>query len=470
MTNDTQRSDDRGPAGRAPDGERRSIPNAARPHVAPSVVALLCVALFAGCHSSNAEPSKSSADAPIPRVKTANPKREPLRIVTTQPGRIEAYEEAPLFPKVAGYIEALPVDIGDRVKHGDVLVRIAVPELLDELAQKKALRDQAEAEVGQSDAGVRAAEAALATAEAKGRESKAGIARADSDAARSKAEHARITELAAGGSVTRKLVDEALNTLRASEAAQQEAAARVQSTEAAVREAQANVDKAKSDVTAAGARLKVAEANLARTQTLVSYLEIKAPFDGCVTARHVDTGHYVQPATGTNAKPVMVVARTDRVRIFVDVPENEAQYADKDDKATITVQALRGEKFTGTVARTSWALDEANRTLRVEVHPDNHEGRLRPGMYATTEIVLADRAETLTIPASAVVRTGDSPCVCAVEDGKIVRKPVQLGLRSGPRIEVLEGLDVNDTIVIAEAAALKDGATVEPVSAEAKSP
>lgn len=434
--------------------------------------ALLALGTFGagmGCGGSieGTAPGASPAPTSAPRVKVVSPIRETARVVTFQPARIEAFEETPIHPRVAGYIDHIPVDIGDAVKAGDPLVVISAPELQEELKQKEALRDQAKAEVKQADAGVGAAEAALEAVEAKVRESKAGVARSNADLARWKAEHARISELASGGSVTRKLAEETLNSFRSAEAALQEAIARQESSGAAIRAAQATVLKAKSDVDAAAARLKVAEANVAYTRTLTGYLVIKAPYDGRVTQRNVDTGHFVQPASANSAKPMLVVDRIDRVRVFIDVPETEAEHADKEDAVLVTVPALRGRTLHGKVARTSWALDAANRSIRVEVDLDN-DGTLRPGMFATVEVVLAESSNALVLPASCIVRDNATTFVAAVRDGIVVRKPVKLGLRSGGKIEVVEGVTESDVLISAEPASFKEGSAVEVEPAAAK--
>src|SRR5690606_22477712 len=126
------------------------------------------------------------------------------------------------------------------------------------------------------------------------------------------------------GSVTKKLVDETHNQLRSVQASLEEAEAGVASAEAARDEADAFIFKAEADLVAAAARLRVAQANQREAETLLNYCEIKAPFDGVITARSVDTGHYVHPANGGQNVPLLVVARTDRVRVFVDIPETEA--------------------------------------------------------------------------------------------------------------------------------------------------
>ena len=342
------------------------------------------------------------------------------------------------IPKLAGYVQEVLVDIGDSVKKDQLLIKLSIPEMLDEVKQMEALVAQAEAEVSQAEAAVKSAEAMAGTAEAKVAQAKAGVGRAAGEYERWKAEHARMTELAAKGSVTQKLVDETLNQLQAADAARQEADANVKSAEASLRAARANVQKSQADLVAAGARQKVAAANLAHAKTMLAYAEIKAPFNGVVTQRNVDTGHYVHPVTGGATQPLLVIAQTEQVRVFVDVPEMEAPLVDagdKPDSAVVRVQSLGEKGIDGKVTRTSWSLDKANRSLRAEIDLPNTDGKLRPGMYAKVDILLDQRDNVLTLPTTAIVRDGSATYCCIVESGKIDRKKIELGLRSGADVE-----------------------------------
>ena len=434
------------------------------------------IALSAGCTQTSVAETKpqspgQAAERPLDRVTAGTPQRKTLELYTTQPGRIEAFETTPLYPKLAGYVEEVLVDIGDRVESGQLLLRLSVPELHDELQQKQALVAQGEAEVRQAQASVRAAEAARATAEALVAQAQAGTARAEADYQRWKSEYDRMSQLADSGSVTRKLVDEALNQYRAADAARQEIEAEVESARAALNQSQANLEKAKADEVAAGARLRVAQANLARTQTMLGYTEIKAPFAGVITRRLVDTGHYVQPASGGSSQPLLVVARRDRLRVFVDVPELEAPLVDageSGDSVSIRVQALPGPPVEGRVTRTGWALDASNRSLRTEIELPNPDGRLRPGMYATAVILLERREDALTLPATAIVRDAGQTLCCKVDSGRIHRRPVTTGLRAGADVEILSGLDGDETIVLLRADSLKEDQPVEVIPAEQK--
>jgi RND family efflux transporter MFP subunit len=419
--------------------------------------------LHGGCRrsetSTNNSPS-TAVDAALERVTVGKPQKKTLVLTTTQPARIEAFEETPLFAKLAGFVKEVHVDIGDQVSAGQTLVTLSIPELADEVVQKEALVARAEAQVAQAASNVTASQAAAATAKAKIAESRAGVTRAKAEHDRWQAEFNRIKQLTENGSVTQKLRDETLNQFQAAQASQEEAEAAVASTEAAAEEAAANVAKAEADAAAADAQLKVAQADLARAKTMLSYTEIRSPFAGVVTQRSIDTGHFVQPAGGAGAKPLLVVARIDKVRVFLEIPEMDAGQVDVGDEATIVVQALRGKTLTSEVVRTSWSLDLANRSLRAEVDIDNEGSALRPGMYASGSVQLARREDVLAIPLAAVVNVDGKDYCCVVTSGVVDRREVVLGLRTGGEVEVEQGLDQDAVVVLARGESLTQGQRV----------
>lgn len=444
----------------------------------PVLLGCLLAGFLSGCgHATSAsvpaEARSSSAaepggGAPAVRVTTVTPERKDLRLISSQPAAIEAWETTPLHTKIAGFVGEIRADIGDRVVKDQLLLQLDVPELHDEHRQQQALLAQAEAEVGQAQAELEAARAAVATAAAKIEETGAGVTRAEATLIQQQAEYARIEQLVASRSVTQSLFDEAAAKLRAAEAAQAAAAAVVESARAGVTQAEAGVRKSEADLVAAQARRDVAEANLARAATMLAYTEIKAPYDGVITTRNVDTGHYVQPAAA-GATPLMVISSTQRVRIFIDVPEVEAGWVDSGengDSVTIRVPALAGREFTRPVTRTSWALDDKNRSLRSEIDCDNPDGALRPGMYASATILLEERNDVLTLPATAVVRTDDGAYCCVVRQNKAVHTPVETGLRTDEGVEIVSGLAPDAVVVLSGVAALSDGAAVEVIAGE----
>jgi RND family efflux transporter MFP subunit len=219
-------------------------------------------------------------------------------------------------------------------------------------------------------------------------------------------------------------------------------AAQVRSAEADRNASRAKWEKAKADALVADARLEVAKKNHDQAKILLQYRMIAAPFAGVVTQRNVDTGHFVQPATGPKGEALFVVMRTDRMRIRVEVPEADADWVSQGAPARIRIPVLKAYALTGNVTRTSWSLDRATRTLLAEMDVPDPDGKLRPGMYAYATLT-AERPNVWTLPASAVVTTGDVTqgyqtfCVL-VENGKAWRTGLEIGARDSQRVEVLK--------------------------------
>jgi HlyD family secretion protein len=437
----------------------------------PNCLGLALLAL-AGCHPAvNAQPKGDGAAAPagaaLEVVVAGQPVKKTLTLVTTQPARIEALEQAPIHSKLAAYVGEVLVDYGDRVKNGQPLIKLVAPELDAELAQRQALLEQAKSELVQANASGKAAEAAVVTARSQLAEAQARTARAEADIDRWRSEYNRIEQLAASGSINRQLVDEAQQKFRGAEAALKEALAAIDAAKAVVQQMQALVAKAAADVEAAKARVHVAESNIGQVEATRSYLHIKAPFDGVVTQRRVDPGHFVQPAAG-NAAPLMTISRADKLRVFVAVPESEAAYVDVGDAAIVDVSSVRGAEIKGEVTRTGFALDVGSRSLETIIDLDNADGRLRPGLFATVKIMLQEQKDALTLPSAAIVRQGKEAFCYRLIGGKASKTPIQLGIKAGDDIEISRGVAAKDTVILNKAAALKDGQAVNVVEQKAK--
>jgi RND family efflux transporter MFP subunit len=203
-----------------------------------------------------------------------------------------------------------------------------------------------------------------------------------------------------------------------------------------VQKAKADRDKMEADTRAARARVDVAKAEAGRMEAMLGYAKIRAPYEGVVTSRKVSTGDFVQPAAG-QGDFLFRVARLNPVRIVVAVPEADAGAVQEKCEVKLTIQALGGTPLTGTVARTSWALEPGARTLRTEIDLPNKDGRLRPAMYVYAQIV-AQPTEGWALPASAVVKQGDRKVCFLIENEKAMRVAVQVGRSDGQFIEVIK--------------------------------
>ncbi len=396
------------------------------------------------------------------RVVAAPPVRKRLRLQSTQPGQVEAFERTLLFSKLAAYVREVHVDIGDSVADQQLLVELAVPELEEELAQKEAAVAQAKAEIALAAAVVRQAEAAIVVAQANVSAAEASLRRAQADVERWESQYRRIRELSASGALDQKIEEETRNALRAAEAARLEAEAKQASAHAALAESQAGLARSKAGEAVAAARLQSALADLARQKTLLQYTQVRSPYAGVVTERLVQRGDFVQPPGNPAARPMLVVARTDIVRIFVDVPEMEARWIAPGLPGYVHIQALPDAPLPAKVTRLSWALGP-NRTLRTELDLPNPQGRLRPGMYATVQLVLQERSDALVVPLSAIVRDGETPCCWVVRQGHLARTPVSLGVQTSDEVEITSGLSGEEQVVQNPSAALQEGIAAQVV-------
>ncbi|HLH28483.1 MAG TPA: efflux RND transporter periplasmic adaptor subunit [Acidimicrobiales bacterium] len=449
----------------------------------PSRCALLRVLLAAltaglsGCERPTAattgQGGAASARAAT-RVEVVRPERRTVRRTVEEPGQVEAFEVTAVHANIAGYVRSWGVNIGSRVRKGQVLAELDVPELAAEVEQKRAMIEQAKARRDQAGAAVKVAEADVASALARVAEAQAGIKRAEADLARWRAEYDRVEQLFRARAQTGTLLDETRNKLRAAEAAREEIDAQVKTAEAALAQSRAGLDKARSDLAAAKSGIAVARSDARRVEALLGYAKIVAPYDGVVIRRHVDTGDLTMP--GAQAEPLFVLARSDIVTVAVAVPELYAAAVDPGDRASIRLQAMPGKTIEGQVARTAFALDPKSRTLRVEIDLPNPDGKLHPGLYAYTAITVEESPDALTLPATAVVRDGAKANCVVVREGRAARVPIEVGLSDGAWVEVRSGLKGDEVVARVNAPSLADGQPIEPIepasppAAAAKSP
>jgi RND family efflux transporter MFP subunit len=427
----------------------------------------LVVILATGCGTPPGQPPRENP-APerqvrLPTVAATPATRATLRRVVVQPAQIEAYESTDLHAKLSGFVEQVLVDIGDEVEAGQPLVVLALPELDAEREQKGAAVEQARAEVRQVESLGLVAAAGREAALAAVAEVEAAIARADATVARRRAELTRTERLVTEGAVTESLADEMRSLLTSATAERAEIAAQVRSAEAAVSQAEATVGQSAADLEAAQARVAVAEADWERVGKLLGYGTIPAPFAGVVTARNVHPGFLT--TGGGGGETLVSVARADRLRAVVHVPEIDAAFVEPGDPVELRLQAIPGSLVTGNVARTGWRLAEATRTLRVEVDlnpaAEDMPPGLRPGLYATATIVAETHADVLTVPRSAVLKTAGGPARCFVLEGNYAReRTVRPGLEDAGMIEIVDGIAAGDLVVTAGAGSLTDGETV----------
>jgi RND family efflux transporter MFP subunit len=370
--------------------------------------------------------SRSRAAAPdatdVPIVAVAKAARGDIAQSLTIAAEFRPFQEIEVHAKVAGYLKSIGVDVGDRVKAGQLLAVLEIPELQDEIRQDEAAVKRAGEEIRRAQADVERAQSAHEVA------------------------HLNATRLAGviktrPNLVAQQDVDEATGRDRVSEA---------------------QVSTAEATLASAREQLEVAKAAQSKTQTLYDYSRITAPFTGIITHRYADTGAMIQAGTSSQsqAMPIVRLSQNDRLRLVIPVPESAVPRIHLGGQVAVAIQSLH-KTVSGTVARFADRLDTDTRTMHVEVDVPNADLTLVPGMYADATLVLDSVKNAIVAPVQALDRTPDGARVFVVgRDGKLEARNVQLGLESDDHIEVTRGLSDGDLVVVGSRAQLKAGSIV----------
>jgi membrane fusion protein (multidrug efflux system) len=216
----------------------------------------------------------------------------------------------------------------------------------------------------------------------------------------------------------------------------------------------------------AAGRVEIARASLERTQTLLGFSHIAAPFAGIVTARYADPGAFIPAAaSGSTAQSAAVVTLMDfaTVRVHVAVPEMEAPLVAVGEPVKFSLESLPGKTFEAKISRFGYALDPATKTTLVEADFANASLLLRPGMYATVRVGVDKHSGVITLPTEALVMEKTAAFVFKTVDGRAKKTAIKPGFNDGAHFEVAEGLAENDLVLIAGKTALTDGQLVTPV-------
>ena len=222
------------------------------------------------------------------------------------------------------------------------------------------------------------------------------------------------------------------------------------------------VEQARAELDEAESSLQIAKIQLEKAVSLLSSFKIVAPFDGLVTQRGYHVGAYVQPPGLGNNKPLLTIARTDKMRVVTNVPDRDVPFVDVGDPAEVRLDALPGQVFRGKVARFAGVLDPASRTMRTEFEIMNPVQKLHAGMYGIVKIAL-DTEHAMRIATTAVMTDLPDPTCYRIIDGRTVKTVVRLGVHHGERVEVLDGLKEGDLVVVDPLKEeVQEGQMVEP--------
>jgi RND family efflux transporter MFP subunit len=224
---------------------------------------------------------------------------------------------------------------------------------------------------------------------------------------------------------------------------------------------QQDLDEHQSAFAQAAANLSAADANVGRLEKLRGFNRVVAPFDGVVTRRNVDVGDLVNAGNGGTGQALFAVAQVDPLRLYVYVPQGYARQIKIGDAVTVTLAEGTGQQYQGTIARTARAIDAATRTMQVEVQVPNPAGALIAGSYVQVTLPINVDARALVVPTNVLLFRPEGTRVALVDSGGHVHlTSVKLGTDFGTSVEILNGLNATDRIVVNPADSLADGDVV----------
>lgn len=385
------------------------------------ITASLFAALCSVSCSRTPIPLAASATDPVVAVERAV--FEDLTRDETLAAEFRPYQEIDVHAKVAGYVKKIYVDVGDRVKQGQTLATLEIPEMADELTRVRA---------------------------AKGRSS--------SEVNRMKEEVTRVEAAHNAAHITFERLERVSKTRPNLIAAQEidDARARDQSSEAQISAAKAALESAQQQV-------DVGQADVQKTITMNAYATITAPFAGVVTHRYADTGAMVPAGTSSaNTMPIIKLSQNSTLRLILPVPESLSARVHRGDSVRVEVPALT-KRFTGKVTRMADSVAMNTRTMETEIDVPNPSLELLPGMYAKAVLSIDRRVHVLTIPLSALGGTEKQPSVYLVDrDRKIRVQPVTIGLETADRVQIESGLEEGAQVVTGPRGGLAPGQSVIP--------
>ena len=337
----------------------------------------------------------------VPNVRTMTVEEDKAPRMIELPGNMAAFDTATLFARATGYISVRNVDIGSKVRKGDVLALIAAPDLDRQLDQAKAQLVQLQAAVEQAQA----------------------------DAELGRVTSARTSQLVVKGVSSAQQGDQDRLTFASRTAALAVARANVVAQQAAVN----------------------------RLVQLTSFEQVTAPFDGVITGRFIDVGSLLIADNAFGATSLFSIARTDVLRVQVYVPQTDYFGIKDGDSATVTVPELPDRVFEGKVARNAKALAAGTRTLLTEVDVNNKDGVLTAGLYGIVHFQVRRSNPVVLIPSQAVIFNKDGLSAAVVSNGKVELRKLELEADNGANVEVRIGLRPGDHVILNPPALIADG-------------
>ncbi len=357
-------------------------------------------------------------------VGVTNAARKSLQRQITVSSELVPFQEIDVYAKESGYVKKLDVDYGSRVRAGQLMATLEIPELEAQLQEDQASIKNAGDQVSQAEHQVKRYQAHYSVLHM---------------------EYTRLNSVfqSQPGLIAQQELDDAQGKDLA---------------------AASQVDAGESSLQAAQSNMQVSKSRLIHDQALFDYARITAPFAGVVTQRYANLGTLMQAGTSssTQAMPLVKLSQDDLFRLVIPIPESSVRFIEVGEPVEVHVPALN-RSFPGKVARFSLDVQQDTRTMHTEVDVPNPDRLLMPGMYAETTLTLEARNDALTVPLEAMNHEGGQTTVYVVDDkNEIQDRAITLGLQTASDAEILSGLKEGERVVVSDRGGLKVGQEVNP--------
>jgi RND family efflux transporter MFP subunit len=390
--------------------------------IGTAAAALFGIALAAGCGGQKTNPDDP---AHAPHVAVVKVERRNIASHLEISSEFLPFQEIEVYAKVSGYVQKLDVDWGTRVKKGQLLAVLEIPELQQQLQQDEAAVHRSEQDLSRTGEELNRAQSSYKVAHLT---------------------YSRIADVqkTQPGLVAQQEVDEA---------------------QGKDLEGSADVSAAKDALAASEQGLLASKAALAKDKAMYDYARITAPFDGVVTEVYAYTGALLPAGTSSNKGDLALcrLSQNDLLRLVIPVPERAVADVQIGQKVDVSVSSL-GRDWTGVVARTSGQIDTQTRTMHTEVSVPNPKYELVPGMYASVKIPLHSASNVLVVPVQAAQSAGEGRATVLIVNAahRIERHEVRVGLQTASDVEIETGLQEGDLVVFGELSQYKEGELVVP--------
>jgi RND family efflux transporter MFP subunit len=383
------------------------------------------LATIVACDFKSQHPGANAAETPSAKVAAAM--RGDIAHTLSLAGQFQPYQVVDVHPKVTGFMVKINVDIGDRVRKGETLAVLEVPELNAQLKGTVFEVERAKDDLLRSQHEIKRAEAIHSALHA---------------------DYERLLETskAQPGLIAQQELDDAESKDLSSES---------------------EVDAAKAAAAGAQQHAEVAHTDKDRVQALQNYTNVMAPLDGVIVWRYADTGALIQSGTNSNEQdiPIVRLSQSGLLRLRMPIPENDVQFVHIGDPMQVRVDAI-GRSFTGKIVRFTRDVNFETRTMETEIDVENQDLSISPGKNANTEKQLGHAEKVVTIPVEALVLKGNQETVYLLDGGNHIRvRNVEVGLRGSRLAEIKSGLEPGDRVILGAQDKYSDGEQVSPILA-----